>query len=368
MARPFDRARPLWRSGVAAARLAAMTTVMVTGASGFLGLHIVQKLLERDQRVKAFVRTPAKLFDHLAAIGVDADHPGLEVASGDMTDPDSVKAAVIGCDQVVHAAATFSYRRRDAARMVRDNELGTTTVLDAAIDAGCSSVVHVSSTAALLRPGATLDQASPVGIAIGPYTQSKVDSERVARERQDAGAPVAIVNPGAILGPDDPYLGESNQVVRDILRNQLPTWPRGGMQWVDVRDTADVVVTALGRPGGRFLVPGETVDTPHEVLRAVTGRRLPALQVPLAAALPVLQLGYRTGWPLLPHAVEGARFIALRSRVDASATVAALGVTGRPLEESMRDTVRWLAEAGHISRRAAGRCLSSDPDATNARE
>jgi dihydroflavonol-4-reductase len=341
-----------------------MTTVMVTGASGFLGLHIVQELLEQDRMVRAFVRTPAALFDHLAPLGVDAGHPRLEVASGDMTDPASVQEAVSGCDQVVHAAATFSYRRRDAERMVRDNKLGTTTVLDAAIDAGCSAIVHVSSIAALLRPGATLDHQSPIGIVIGPYTQSKVDSERVARERQDAGAPVAIVNPGAILGPDDPYLGESNQVVRDILRDRLPTWPRGGMQWVDVRDTADVVVAALGQPRGRFLVPGENVTLPHQELRAVTGRRLPAVRLPLAAALPVLHLGYRTEWPLLPHAVEGARFIALDARVDASATVATLGVTGRPLVESLRDTVRWLAQTGHISARAAGRSLTSEPHST----
>ena len=340
-----------------------MTTVMVTGASGFLGAHVVHKLLERDQLVRAFVRTPAKLFDNLAALGVDASHPRLEVASGDMTTRASVSEAVSGCDQVVHAAATFSYRRRDAERMVRDNEVGTTTVLDAAIDAGCSAIVHVSSTAALLRPGATLDQNSPIGIVLGPYTQSKRDSERVARKRQDAGAPLSIVNPGAILGPHDPYLGESNQVIRDILRDRLPTWPRGGMQWVDVRDTADVVVAALGRPGHRFLVPGENVTLPHEALRAVTGRRLPAVRLPLAAALPVLSLGYRTEWPLLPYAVEGARFVALDARVDASATVAALGVAGRPLRDSMRDTVRWLVQAGHISTRAAGRCVTSEPHA-----
>jgi hypothetical protein len=73
--------------------------------------------------------------------------------------------------------------------------------------------------------------------------------------------------------------------------------------------------------------------------------------------LPLLQLGYRTGWPFLPHAVEGARFIATETRVDYSATVADLGINGRSLEASMRDTVRWLHEAGHISRRAAGAAL-----------
>ena len=87
----------------------------------------------------------------------------------------------------------------------------------------------------------------------------------------------------------------------------------------------------------------------------MTGRRLPEARLPLKARLPVLQLGYRTGWPFLPHAVEGARFIAIDARVDYSATVDELGVSGRSLAESMRDTVCWLADAGHISPRAAGR-------------
>ena len=336
-----------------------MNAVLLTGASGFLGIHVLQRLLEDGHVVRAFVRAPTKLREHLRLLGVDPDDQSLEVATGDMTDPAAVKEAAAGCDRAIHAAATFSYRRRDAERMLRENTVGTSTVLDAAIDAGCTGIVHVSSIAALLRPGATLGPHSPLGMTLGPYTHSKVESERAARERQDAGAPVTIVNPGAILGPHDPYLGESNEVVRDILRGRLPTWPRGGLQWVDVRDTAEVVVSALSRPGHRYLVPGTTVTLPHEALRTVTGRRLPAAQVPLKVALPVLQLGYLTGWPLLPHAVEGSRLIATDTRVDYSATLDELGVRGRSLEESMRDTVRWLAEAGHIPTRAAGHCLDS---------
>jgi nucleoside-diphosphate-sugar epimerase len=336
-----------------------MSAVIVTGASGFLGIHVLQRLLEEGHRVRAFARTPTKVRDHLSLLGVQPDHPLLEVASGDMTDPGAVKEATAGCNRAIHAAATFSYRRHDAERMLRENTVGTTTVLDAAIEAGCTGIVHVSSIAALLRPGATLNHRSPLGVTIGPYTQSKVESERVARQRQDAGAPVSIVNPGAILGPGDPYLGESNEVIRDILRGRLPTWPRGGLQWVDVRDTAEVVVAALVYQGRRYLVPGETVATPHQILRTVTGHRLPAMRIPLQAALPLLQLGYNTGWSFLPHAVEGSRLIAANTNVDYAATVDELGVRGRPLEETMRDTVRWLAEAGHITTRAAGQSLHS---------
>ena len=337
--------------------LLIMSVVMVTGASGFLGVHIVQRLLEGGHRVRAVVRTPGRLRDHLSPLGVDTDDPRLEVACGDMTNPAAMAEAASGCDRAIHAAATFSYRRRDAEKMLRENTIGTATVLDAAIKAGCTGIVHVSSIAALLRPTATLDHRSPLGVTLGSYTRSKVESERVARTRQDAGAPVAIVNPGGIVGPDDPYLGESDEVVRDILRGRLPTWPRGRMQWVDVRDTAEVVIAALGRPGRRYLVPGDTIRLPHETLRTVTGRRLPAVRMPLKAALPVLRLGYRTGWPFLPHAVEGSRVVAIDTRVDYSATVDELGLRGRSLEESMRDTVRWLVEAGHIPTSAAGHRL-----------
>lgn len=334
-----------------------MAEVMVTGASGFVGVHVVRRLLDDGHRVRALVRTPARLRHHLAMLGVDADDAPLDVVRGDMTDADSVRGAVSGCDQAVHAAATFSYLRADAERMLRENVVGTTTVLDAAIEAGCSTVVHVSSIIALARPGATLDHRSPLGIPIGPYSRSKIDSEREARARQEAGHPVAIVYPGAVLGPHDPYLGETDQALRDVLRGRLPTWPRGGLQWVDVRDVAEVVVAALDRPGGRYLVPGENVALPHETLRVLTGRRLPAVRVPVPALVPVLEVGYRSGLSFLPHTLEAARAIALDSQVDATETVEELGVTGRPLRESMADTVRWMAEAGHISQRQAGRCL-----------
>lgn len=334
-----------------------MAVVLLTGASGFLGIHLVRRLLDDEHQVRAFVRTPAKLREHLPMVHVDPKDPRLEVRTGDMTDAAAVRKAAEGADLAIHAAAAFSYRKRDAERMVRENAAGTTTVLDAAIAAGCSCIVHVSSIAALLRPRATLDHRSPLGKELGPYTRSKIESERVARERQEGGAPVTIVNPGGILGPNDPYLGESDAVVRDILSGRLPTWPRGGLQWVDVRDTADVIVAALDRPGGRYLVPGEYVAVPHKPLRRLTGRRLPAVTMPVTAALPVLKLGYATEWPLLPHALEGARVVAMDTRVDYSATVEELGITGRPLADSLGDTVQWLAETGHISRRAAGRVL-----------
>ena len=332
-----------------------MATVLLTGASGFLGVHTVQHLLDAGHDVRALVRTPRRLRDHLRPLGVDDAR--LDVIEGDMTSVPAVREAVAGCDAVIHAAATYSFRRSDARTMEHDNVTGTRAVLEAAAEAGCRNAVHVSSTVALVRPGgAPVDERSPLGPGMGPYSRSKVASERVARGMQDAGAPVTVVNPGGILGPHDPYLGESNDTVVQILKGRIPAWPKGRLQYVDVRDCAAALVAAAGQePGRRFIVPGETVTSLHPLLRTLTGRRLPVATLPAGRVAPAALPGYLTGWSMLPGTVEGVRIVGCGNQVDDSASSVALGLTARPLRESLADTVRWLVSAGHVSRKEAGK-------------
>ena len=193
--------------------------------------------------------------------------------------------------------------------MMRDNTAGTEAVLGAARDAGCRVAVHVSSTVALARPGGvTLDHRSPLGPGHGPYSDSKVASERIARRMQEAGDPVTIVNPGGVIGPHDPYLGETNEILVQVLNGKQPVFPRGRQQFVDVRDVAAVIVAALGHAAGRALpVPGHDFDVPHEALRRVTGRRLPVRTLPAGLVAGLAMPGYLTGWSFLPGSVEGVR-------------------------------------------------------------
>ncbi len=334
-----------------------MPTVLLTGASGFLGAHTVQHLLEAGHHVRAFVRTPARLDEALRPLGLSSDDERIEVAKGDMTDVAAVRDAVQGCESVVHAAATYSFRRRDAEVMLRDNTAGTRSVLEAGRDAGCRTLVHVSSTVALTRRGGVvLDERSPVGPGHGPYSRSKAASELIAREMQEAGDPVTIVNPGGVLGPHDPYLGESNEIVLQLLQGKLPVFPRGRAPYVDVRDTAAVLTAAVDhQPGGRYVVPGESVASMHALLREITGRRLPVLFLPSAVAVAATWPGYATGLGFLPGAIEGVRIAACGNTIDAAATTRDLGVTARPLLESLTDTVRWLVSSGHLPARLAGR-------------
>lgn len=337
-----------------------MSTVLVTGASGFVGAHTVRELLDRGHEVRAFVRTPQRLADALRPLGLQPEESRVEVVRGTTTDPDAVTRAVRGCDAVVHAAATFSYRRRDRDAVLRDNEIATRLVLEAGA-AGCARVVHVSSTVALVGPGVPhVDHRSPIGPGFGPYSTGKVACERLARRLQEQGAPVSIVYPGGVLGPHDPYLGESDGLVLDVLRGRVPVFPRGRVQFGSVQDTAAVIAAAVAhQEAGRFVVPGHMVEDLHTPLRAVTGRRLPVRALPPRLAAALATPGYLTGWSFLPGAREGVRLVGCATGVDHAHTTATLGIRPVPLLDTLRATVRWLVEAGHLSVGAAGAAGSS---------
>src|SRR5215204_478219 len=208
--------------------------VLVTGGTGFVGSHSVKALVDAGHDLRLLVRSPDRLAPALEPLGVhDVEH-----VVGDATDAESVRRAMDGCDAVVHAAAIFSYDARDARAMQRVNARATDVVLGAARLGGLDPIVHVSSYLALLPPGGVLDGDSPVGTPRGVYARSKAETERIARQLQDQGAPVVITYPGMVWGPHDPYLGESATFARSVLRGLVPVMPPGTLPIVDVREVA----------------------------------------------------------------------------------------------------------------------------------
>jgi nucleoside-diphosphate-sugar epimerase len=335
--------------------------VLVTGGTGFVGAHSVKALLDAGHTVRMLVRSPDRIGAALGPLGTQAP----EHVVGDVTDADSVRRALTGCDAVLHAASVYTFDARRAASMRRDNMASVRIVLGSAHELGHDPIVHVSSFAALLPAQAPLTPGTPVGEPKGAYNISKAETEQVARDMQSAGAPVVITYPGMVWGPHDPHLGESANFARDILRGLLPVRIGGGPPVVHVRDVAAVHAAVMepGRGPRRYLATGEIVPFAriYGLLRGITGRRLPALRVPVAAAIgsglaadaaqrvvPFRLPLNSTGPWLGSHAVPG----------DDHATREELGVAFRPAPEAIADTVRWLYDAGHISARQAGRAAS----------
>jgi nucleoside-diphosphate-sugar epimerase len=324
--------------------------VFVTGATGFIGFHTVRALLAKGHSVRLGVRNVAKMQALYGGAGISVS----DYVEGEITDKQAIEAALAGCDAVVHTAAMVSLDASRADQMYHTNVTGTQVVIGTAIDKGIRSIVHVSSAAALYNPFAPcLDESLPLAQPTSAYGRSKADSDQFVRDKIAEGAPVAITYPCTVLGPDDPAMSEGNQGLA-IFFNRTFLHTSSGMQMIDVRDLAQVQVALLeGGKSGPYIVAGHHRSWPElgQTLDRVTGRTLRKLPVPAwalrtaGAAVDQLSKVFPIDTIVTGEAVNYAtRWVYADDRKVRNE----LGFSYRPLEQTLADTVNWLAAAGHI--------------------
>lgn len=328
--------------------------VLVTGGTGFLGSHCVAALARAGHDLRLLVRNPQKIGPSLAPHDVTVD----DYAVGDMADESAVSAALEGCDAVVHAAVTMY---GDAG--VRDaNIAGVHNVVGGAAARGIDPIIYISSVGSMFPPPGPIATADDPVVALETtYGHSKSEGERVARALQADGAAITTLYPGGINGPHDPVLGETSRGIRDAVRLFFPISPTGGVSIVDVRDLAILVTKSLEKGAGprRFMTGGHFVTWSEfaDACTRVTGRRMwrvPAPPFLLRASgrfLDALKTVVDFDYPLT-H--EAALFMTQLTPVDSRPVCEAFDFAFRPLDDTVRDTLRWLFDIGELSARAAG--------------
>ncbi len=323
--------------------------VLVTGGTGFVGSHTVAALLRQGHQVRVLARTPERLPQVLAPLGVDA-----EAVRGDVTDAGSVAAALNGCHAVVHAAAEIGVEG-GSGQTSDVNVVGTRTVLDAALSAGVDPVVYTSSiTVYLPSDDPVVTPTSALATPLSAYGTSKRDAELLVRERQADGHPVTSIALGGIYGPDAPHLDGSFGAILGALGSMMLV-PPGGLGVVDVRDAATLLARAVepGRGPRRYLAGGRFVTWSAwtELLGRAAGVDLHGHVV---SAEEMVELGRRfdrqraDGATDAPLSEEAAVIMTSGVPTDDRATLAEFGVDYRPLIETFRDTVAYLRAGGHL--------------------
>ncbi|MBN6056159.1 NAD-dependent epimerase/dehydratase family protein [Nonomuraea sp. RK-328] len=330
--------------------------VLVTGASGFVGAHAAVALAEAGHEPHLLVRDPAKAARSLAGAGApDAAWP---LQRADIRDAAAVRDALKGCDAVLHAAADMGVTGH-GADLRGSNVVGLRNVLDQAVELGLDPVVHVSTVAVFVPPaGPRITPDSPLASPRNAYGRSKVEGERHARSLDG----VTIVYPGGLLGPGQPRLDALNEGFRAGARSGWLVIP-GGVGVLDVRDLA-VALARCFTPGqgarrylmgGHFMAWGELAA----LCADLTGRRPRTYRLPagllraVATALDgVKALGAPVAYPLTRDAAD---IMLTMVPTDDAPALEALGVTLRPVEDTVSDTLRWLCAEGHLDRREIGR-------------
>jgi dihydroflavonol-4-reductase len=316
--------------------------LLVTGGTGFLGTHLVPRLVAAGHKVRLISRSrPAEL-----AAGVDH-------VAGDLKDRTSVRRALKGMEAVLHLAGLVSFDPKDGRRMYELHVDCTRELLRDATAAGIRRFVlaSTSGTIAVSKEERVATEQDDYPIAVvgrWPYYLSKIYEEKLTLEHcRQHGIPLVVVNPSLLMGPGDDRLS-STWTVSKFLNRDIPGMPNGGISFVDARDVADALVNALtmGELGGRHLMGvNMTMKEFFDRLSRLTGVAPPPLRLPREGNLWGAKLlerlaDWRGTEPSIDyHSVEiGEHWFWL----DASKAERELKFRARDPQETLHDTVQYL--------------------------
>lgn len=326
---------------------------LVTGGTGLLGNNLVRLLLARGDRVRVLARATSGPRP-LAGLEV-------EIAPGDVCDPQSVERACQGVDRVFHAAGHVHIGWSGQHRHTAVNVGGARNVAEAARRLGLR-MIHVSSTDTIgLGPGPPpYDEANPPGGNPDvPYIVTKIAAEEAVLKAVVEGLNGVIVNPSYMLGPWD-WKPSSGRMLLQVASGKALLAPVGSITLCDARDVAAGTVAAaeVGRVGERYILAGTPMRyrDAWRLMAQITGGRSPLLRAgPLARILGGIGGGL---WQRLtgrePDINSAAiQLSTLRKEYSSQKAIRELGYHIRPIEETVRDAWQWFQEYGYVRGRPA---------------
>jgi dihydroflavonol-4-reductase len=316
--------------------------IFITGGTGFIGGHVARQLRERRDDVVALVRSPEK--------ATALRELGCTLVAGDLSDDAAIAKGMEGAEAAIHAGAVYKVGipKSEHAAMFESNVAGTERVLDAALSAGVPKIVYVSTCAVfgdthgqLVDEGFRRDSDFP-----SEYERTKTLAHEIAADRIAGGAPIVIVQPGGVYGPDDH--SEIGNVIDQVSRGKLPakTFPEAGFMFCHVEDIATGIVLALdkGKVGESYVLSAEqaTLGELIDKVASIAGRKPPRFTMPSALLKLSAPLGPVIG-PMMGFPPNLRELIASSDGVTYWATDAKarreLGFAPRDLDTGLRDTL-----------------------------
>lgn len=322
--------------------------VLITGATGFVGSAILDRLVARGSRVRALTRTPegeATLRER-----------GAEPVRGDILDRPSLRTAFEGADVVYHVAGANAFCLPDPSPLYSMNVDGTRAVVDAAADAGVRRIVYTSSAATIGEAtGVHADETTPHrGEFLSHYERSKWEAEIVALETADRrGVELICVNPASVQGPG--RVRGTAKLLIGYLNGTLKALIDSQMSVVDIDDCAEghLLAETNGVPGERYILSGATLTVREavELMGSVAGITDPPRVIPARAATALASVTGTVGRirrRRAPLCTEMMRTLLHGHAYDGSRATRDLGLRYTAIEDTLRRTYDWYVANGHV--------------------
>jgi dihydroflavonol-4-reductase len=338
------------------------TSAFVTGATGLLGNNLVRALLTRKIRVRALARSREKAKLQFHDLLVDLP---IEIIEGDLSAVDKFAGELVGMDILFHTAAYFrdSYKGGNHETDLQNiNVHGTTNLLNAAYAAGIRRFIQTSSIATLTGPrGALIDETMQRSADdADPYYLSKIMADRAVDDflakHPDMWA--TFILPAWMWGPGDRGPTSSGQMLLDYMNRKLPGIPPGSFSIVDARDVAEAMISAAqrGRRGQRYLAAGRhmTIADLCPILERITGVPAPKRRIPISLMYivgAINELWSRLTGRQVLLSLATVRLLAKeadRTHFNPKKSESELGITFRPIDQTITDTLNWYKQEGWL--------------------
>jgi len=267
--------------------------ILVTGATGIVGSHIVIELLKAGEKVRVLHRKSANFIALAQLLKFHQMPDSVHYVEGDISDPVSLSEALAGCVQVYHCAAMVSFHPSDARQLHETNVIGTDNVVNACLKENVK-LVYISSTATIgdVPINGERTEESPWVSDKGKsdYTLSKRYAELEVFRGMQEGLDVTIVNPGVILGPGN--WGTSSTTIFLSGLKGLTFYPSGSNGFVDARDVAELAISLSKKENvqGKHLLIGENLTFKDFFTRfhELFGSKKPSVAIPKAPVMSIV--------------------------------------------------------------------------------
>lgn len=341
--------------------------VLVTGATGFIGRRVVERLIKSSHQVRCLVRKTSPV-NYIP-------QDGLDLITGDITDRSSVLQATKDCDWVINLAGLYSFWIPRKETYFDVNVKGARFMAECAVESGVSKFIHISTLGTYGKPSDwPYREESPRGpVRFSRYFQTKYEGEMIVREICDAGGlPLVIIYPCAVLGADDPKA--TGSYISNLIRRKLPATvaDKSDFTFVHVDDVAEIIVRAAEMSGnaGEGYIAGNTRMTFGEInklISEVSGVPLPKISLPnfmslLNARLATAVSDIIKRPPIWGLAIDQIEVMINGASADGSKAERELGIEYTPIRKAIEEEVASIRASEGVRNTATVANSEQKPD------